>query len=206
MVDELVSRFGALGGSVDELTLVYDAGQDSKANQAKLARSPLHFVGSLPPSDHPGLMAVPRGRYRVVDSEAFPGLTAFESRASALGGEHRVVVTHSQNLHALQSQGFAQTLGKATGQLAEISARLEGGKTKKDRPALEAEIGRVLAPRWLDRVVTFELSGDSPASTRLSFAIDDKARRALEAELFPNPPVLYSGRRKIPEKTLKSHR
>jgi len=64
MVDELVSRFGALGLPADELTLVYDAGQDSKKNQTKMAESPLHFVGSLPPSDHLELMAVSRRRYR----------------------------------------------------------------------------------------------------------------------------------------------
>jgi len=108
MVDELVSRFGALGLPADELTLVYDAGQDSKKNQTKMAESPLHFVGSLPPSDHLELMAVSRRRYRVVNEEAFPGLTAFESRSSALGGKYRVVVTHSQNLHDLQLQGFAR--------------------------------------------------------------------------------------------------
>jgi len=39
MVDELVSRFGALGLPADELTLVYDAGQDSKKNQTKMARA-----------------------------------------------------------------------------------------------------------------------------------------------------------------------
>jgi len=72
MVDELVSRFGALGLPADELTLVYDAGQDSKKNQTKMAESPLHFVGSLPPSDHLELMAVSRRRYRVVNEEAFP--------------------------------------------------------------------------------------------------------------------------------------
>ena len=84
MVDELVGRFGALGGQEDELTSVYDAGQDSKANQTKVAGSPLHFVGSLPPSEHPELLVAPRTRYRVVDEEAFPGLTAFEGRANAL--------------------------------------------------------------------------------------------------------------------------
>ncbi len=193
MVDELVSRFGALGGSTDELTLVYDAGQDSKANQAKVAGSPLHFVGSLPPSDYPELTAVSRRRYRVVDSEAFPGLSAFESRAQALDGEYRVVVTHSQNLHELQARGFAQTLAKATGQLAELSARLERGRTKKERAGVEAEIAKILAPRWLNRVVTFELIGDSPASSRLTFAVDDKARKALETELF-GKRVLFTDR------------
>jgi transposase len=193
MVDELVSRFGALGLPADELTLVYDAGQDSKKNQTKMANSPLHFVGSLPPSDHLELMAVSRRRYRIVDEEAFPALTAFESRASALGGKYRVVVTHSQNLHDLQLQGFAQTLAKARGQLAELSARLERGKTRKDRDELAAEIARILAPRWLERVISFELTGEPQAGYRLSFGIDVKAQKALEADLF-GKRVLFTDR------------
>ena len=193
MVDELVNRFGALGLPADELTLVYDAGQDSKKNQTKMAESPLHFVGSLPPSDHLELMAVSRRRYRVVNEEAFPALTAFESRSSALGGKYRVVVTHSQNLHDLQLQGFSQTLAKACGQLAEVSARLGRGKTRKDRAELEAEIARILAPRWLERVISFELTGDSQAGYRLAFGIDVKARKALEAELF-GKRVLFTDR------------
>jgi transposase len=193
MVDELASRFGSLGGSQHELTLVYDAGQDSTANQTKVDGSPLHFVGSLPPSDHLELMAVSRRRYRVVDEEAFPELSAFETKMTALGGKYRVVVTHSQNLHDLQRQGFSQTLAKASGQLAEVSARLERGKTKKDRRAVEAEITRILAPRWLERVVTFELTGDSPATYRLSFGIDARAQKALETELF-GKRVLFTDR------------
>jgi transposase len=138
-------------------------------------------------------MAVSRRRYRVVNEEAFPGLTAFESRSSALGGKYRVVVTHSQNLHDLQLQGFSQTLAKACGQLAEVSARLGRGKTRKDRAELEAEIARILAPRWLERVISFELTGDSQAGYRLAFGIDVKARKALEAELF-GKRVLFTDR------------
>jgi hypothetical protein len=51
MVNELVARWGALAADTDNLTLVYDAGQDSVANQAVIESTPLHFVGSLPPSD-----------------------------------------------------------------------------------------------------------------------------------------------------------
>ncbi len=41
MVEELVTRFNALSGEQGELTLVFDAGQDSKGNQEKVAESPL---------------------------------------------------------------------------------------------------------------------------------------------------------------------
>ena len=72
----------------------------------------MHFVGSLPPSDHPELLAVPKGRYKAVDKMRFPGLSAFETRKTVFGVERRVVVTHSQNLHDKQSRGFDQTLGQ----------------------------------------------------------------------------------------------
>ncbi len=58
LLAELVARFEALEGDTGELTLVFDAGQNSADNLELIAGSPLHFVGSLPPSDHPDLLAV----------------------------------------------------------------------------------------------------------------------------------------------------
>jgi len=47
-----------------------------------------------------------------------------------------------------------------------------------------AEVGRILRPRWLDRIVQPSLTGEKPAQLRLTWTIDEAARRALEAELF----------------------
>src|SRR5664279_3206971 len=45
VVSELVSRFGPLAETGGELTLVYDAGQNSADNQELMEDNPLHFVG-----------------------------------------------------------------------------------------------------------------------------------------------------------------
>ena len=184
VLSELVTRWGVLANDSDQLTLVYDAGQDSEANQSAVAASPLHFVGSLPPSQHLDLLAIPRRRYQVVDAERFGGLTATETKTTALGAEYRVIVTHSQTFHAKQSRGFDQTLAKARRALVALSARLERGKTKKDRDGVEAEISTIVRPRWVSRVITTTLSGDRPAAFRLSFTEDARARRTLEDQLF----------------------
>lgn len=184
LVGELVGRFEALGAAASDLTLVYDAGQNSAGNQALIDNAALHFVGSVPPSDHPDLLAVPAERYRIVDSKRFPGLTAFETRKVIFGVERRVVVTHSQNLHDKQVRGFEQTLIKARRQLGEIQARLARGRTRKPRDKVEAEIADVLKPRWINRVITTTLTGDEPAELRLTWRTDNRARRALEDELF----------------------
>ena len=196
MVTELVARFEALipeetGLGIERLTLVYDAGQNSDANYQLLDGAPLSFVGSLPPSDHPDLLAVGKDRYAVVDAERFAGLVAFETTKVVFGKERRLVVCHSEGLHAKQSRGFDQTLAKAHRQLAELQARLARGKTRKAREKVEAEIAAILAPRWVSRVITTTLTGESPAELRLRVRTSAKARAALEDELF-GKRILFS--------------
>src|ERR1017187_1894129 len=193
VLGELVARWGALAKESDQLTLVYDAGQDSEANQRAVAASPLHFVGSLPPSQHLDLLAIAKRRYAVVDAERFPGLSAVETRADALGAEYRVIVTHSETFHAKQSRSFDQTLAKARRALVALAERLERGKTRKDRDAVEAEIAKIVRPRWVSRVPTTTLRGERPAAFGLSFSEDAVARRALEEELF-GKRVLFTDR------------
>ena len=70
------------------------------------------WVGSLPPSDHPDLLAIAARRYRTVDADRFGGLTAHPTRTHALGADRRVILTHSPTLHAAQARGFEQTLNR----------------------------------------------------------------------------------------------
>jgi transposase len=188
MVKELSERFATLlpenNDGTDRLTLVFDAGQNSQANYELVEGSPFHFVGSLPPSDHPDLLAIGKDRYRALDKARFPGLTGFETTKVVFGAERRIVVTHSENLHQKQTRGFEQTLAKARRQLALVAERLEGGKTRKEKDAIEAEIAAILRPRWVARVLSTSLVGDSPAGMRLSFSVRPKARAALEEEIF----------------------
>ena len=112
VVDELVARYRGLAADDQDLTVVFDAGQNSAGNFAHLAEAGLQFVGSLPPSDYPDLLALPASRLSVIDAGRFPGLTGYETTAEALGATRRVLLTHSATLHARQSRGFDQTTGK----------------------------------------------------------------------------------------------
>jgi len=189
VIDELVSRYRTLiddaaSAGTPAPTVVFDAGQNSAANFAHLDATGLGFVGSLPPSEHPELLAVPARRRRPVDADRYPGLTAFDTRATVFGIDRRVVLTHSPTLHAAQSRGFDQTLAKATGRLTDLAATLARGHTRRQRDAVQAEITTITKARWVARVLTTELTGQTPAQLRLTWRIDPKARRALETETF----------------------
>jgi transposase len=184
VVDELVARYRAIAADDQDLTVVFDAGQNSAGNFTHLADAGLQFVGSLPPSGYPDLLALPASRLAPVDAARFPGLTGYETTAAALGATRRVLLMHSATLHARQSRGFDQTIAKAARKLAELAARLERGRTRRDRAAVEAEIAAITRPRWLNRVLAATLDGDKPSQLRLTWTVSDQARRELETGLF----------------------
>jgi transposase len=185
MIEELARRYTtALGGPGAGATVTFDAGQNSQPNFARLAELGLHFVGSVPPSDHPGLLARPATDRQVVPAYAAEQLSAFETTAMVLGRQRRVVLTHSPGLHTAQQAGFAQTLRKATAALTELAARLARGRTRRPPAKVQAEIDTICAPRWVARVITTDLTGDTPATLRLTWRIDHTAQAGLEEEIF----------------------
>jgi transposase len=197
VLDELVARYRLLVESVESLTVVYDAGQNSTDNHAFVEQCGVGFVGSLPPSDHPDLLAIPRSRYRVVDPDRFGDLRAADTTVTALGVTRRAVLTHSPTLHAAQSRGLDQTLAKARARLGELQARLHRGNTRRDRAKVEADIATICKPRWVNQILTVTLTGDDPANFRLSWRTDTRARARLEARLF-GKRILFTNRDRWP--------
>ena len=193
VIDELVARYRDLAAQVESLTVVYDAGQNSAANHQVVEALGVGFVGSLPPSDHPELLAVPRSRYTPVDADRYPGLSCVDTTCTALGVTRRAVLTHSATLHAAQSRGLDQSLAKAHRRLGELQAKLAGGKTRRQRPAVEAELAAICKPCWVGQVITTALTGDRPAQLRLSWRTDTRARQRLETRLF-GKRILFTNR------------
>jgi transposase len=193
VVADLMARYRQLVDQVESLTLVYDAGQNSARNHALVEDSEVGFVGSLPPSDHPALLALPKSRYRSVDPDRFPGLSYVDTTVTALGVTRRAVLTHSQTLHDKQSRGFTQTIGKAIDRLIDLQARLARGATRRSRDAVQSEITTILKPRWVGEVITATLTGTDPAELRLSWRTDIRARQRLEQRLF-GKRVLFTNR------------
>ena len=189
MIRSLAARHAALAAAAGqdgtEMTVVFDAGQNSEANFALLAGTNLHYVGSVPASDCRDLLAVPASARAVVDEDRFGQLTAYDTRRVIYGTGRRAILTHSPELHQHQARGFdGTTLAKAARQLDELAATLARGKTRRAKDKVEAEIAKITHDAWVRRVITWELTGDTPRDLRLAWSIDAAARAALEEEIF----------------------
>ena len=168
-----------------EMTVVFDAGQNSEANFAHLAGAGLRYIGSVPASDCPDLTALPAARRTIVDKDRFGGLTACDTRRVVYGAERRAILTHSPELRDSQARGFdGTTLAKAGKKLDELAATLARGKTRRSRDRVEAEITAITSKPWVRRVIRWQLTGDQPKDLRLTWHADPGARAALEEEIF----------------------
>ena len=181
----LADTEGNAGTVWPSMTVVFDAGQNSTANFEHLRESGLHYVGSVPPSDCPDLLALPAADRKTVDNKRYPGLTAIDTRREVYGQDRRVVLTHSQNLHEDQARSFTDTtLAKVGQQLDDLAATLARGKTRRTREQLTTEIEKITHNPWVHAVIDWELTGENPADRRLTWTIDTAKRQALEENIF----------------------
>jgi transposase len=187
MLTELCGRYAAYTAAASvsgQVSVVFDAGQNSAANFADLRATGIGYVTSLPPSDHADLLALPKRSRRRVDQTRFAGLTALQRRKDIYGRPTRVILTHSPTLHAGQSRGLDQTLAKAQARLSQLAQRLARGKTRRGKDAVTAEIHTICKDTWVKRILTWNLTGTNPADLKLTWSIDQDARDSLEEEIF----------------------
>lgn len=73
ITDCLVARYRALREHLEDITIVFGKGNNSKGGMAKVDESPYHFVGSLVPSHHKDLLEIPRNNenYHPIDLKRF---------------------------------------------------------------------------------------------------------------------------------------
>ena len=168
MIDQLLSQYRAVcaaaavpDGAAD-MTVVFDAGQNSADNFAHLARAGLHYIGSVPASDCPDLTALPASIRSAVDKDWFGGLTAYDTRRAVYGAERRAILTHSPELHASRRAGFNGTTLANGKKLDELAATLARGKTRRGKDKVKAEIESITRKPWVRRVTTWQLAGHQP--------------------------------------------
>src|SRR5262249_50756527 len=100
-----------------------DKGNNSRDNLHRLARTPYHVIGSLVPSQHPELLAIPLRRFRRL-SQQFGRTWGYRTTKEVFGRPWALVVTRSPSLLRGQLRGIRQHLAKKLKALAELQDKL----------------------------------------------------------------------------------
>ena len=141
ITEELAAHYGDLAESCEHITLIFDKGNNSAEGLQTLTETPFHFVGSLVPTQHPDLLAVPRRQFRAFATPRLDGVEVYRTQKKVFGGIRTVLITFNQNLLDGQLQGLTTSLDKARNKLRDLQQQLRRrreGKVKGKAPALES--------------------------------------------------------------------
>jgi transposase len=137
LTDELIKRHELLSTQVEDITLIFDKGNNSKANLHAVDNSPYHFIGSLVPSQHPDLLAVPREHFRSLAAEGLPGVSVYRCKKEVFGKTRTIVVSYNERLFVAQSRTLLREIAKRQRLLAELQESLQrrhAGQIKGGKP------------------------------------------------------------------------
>ena len=182
---DIRERLAKLSIELEDVTLVYDKGNNSKANQARVDASQIGYVASLVPTQHADLLGIPVAEYRPVDSGRLQGVPVLRLQKDIWGERRTVVLFISEQLKAGQIRGLEQHLARRLRELAEWKSQLSKPRSgPRSQKAAEKKIDSLLSGQYLSRVLRITYDDTRSGSDRLQFGIDEQARSYLEQEVF----------------------
>ncbi len=127
VLDDLVARYHQIceGNGKEDVTLVFDKGNNAEDIIEELAGSPYHIVGSLVPTQHQDLLAVPRAKLERLDPKRFPAeVLSYRTKKEVFGSEFTVLVTWNENLRTAQMKTLEREVAKRRQKLVDLQGRL----------------------------------------------------------------------------------
>lgn len=160
-------------GHVQELTVVFDKGNNSERNVEFIERQGVHFIGSLSPSHYRTLCSVRLSRYTKAKLDSGREILLFDTKAKAFDQHVRVVITYNEATARKKERRFQKNLGHA---LAELN-QVRWAKVKDP----EAKIRELVSPKL--PAYLFKIEGEGAG---IKVGLDRKAVRAYRQRFGKN--------------------
>ena len=178
-------RVEHLVGQVEDLTLVYDRGNNSKANQALVDALPVHYVASLVPSQHADLMAIPTRSYTRLGPGPLVNRRVYRCRRTLWGAERTLVLYISPTLQRGQRRGLQQHLSKRLDALEQWQQTLSKPRSgPRSAATARKRVAALQSGQYIQQVLKIDYHSRRKGANRLSWQIDQAALDYLEAEVF----------------------
>jgi transposase len=191
MFKEYFSRFRDritdVARELESITLVFDRGNNSKANLASVDASDIHYVASMTPHHHRDLIKVANKQFEATELGDEEILT-YRTQREIWGKKRTVVVLVSEILRQGQERGIFQSLEKVLASLQELKTMLDREKEglqprrKRTRGELESRVTTAISRQFIKTIISWKLTGTSGTGWKLSFWLNEKALLRLREE------------------------
>ncbi len=188
ITERIVSRYKALANTVENITIVFDKGNNSEANLAGIDASPYHFVGSLKLNQCPEISDLKKEWLTPLNHPRLYGVSAFRYPRKMFGGDRTVVVTHNEQLFLAQTQSLLKEIRKRTQGLNKLGQNLQrrrAGEIKGGRKptviTVKKQVADILKGQYVKEIVQVKVieKGGFP---ELTYQVDQETLNRIFSE------------------------
>jgi transposase len=184
VLESIKQRMLALKGSLDSMTVVYDKGNVSQANQRRVDELKIHYVSGLTVASQREFVDRANPLLAPVKLDNDETVPAYRAKETVWGAERTLVVLLSERLREGQIAGVMQHVEKAKIMLADLADMLRRGTQRRTRAQIQRDIENELKGRQhLNEVLRFQLTGEDPPLS-LTYEFDPGALNALAQSTF----------------------
>jgi transposase len=169
-VDRLREWISLLDAEVEDLTLVFDKGNNSESNIGLLEGMRVGFVGSLRPSLHRDLLLIPLEEFTLAYRDGERETLSYRTTNEVFGARRTVVVAYNEELREAHMARLADMVEGRLRVLEEVEAGLNKGRLrtkKRVRERVQRRLKKPLLVRWKVRqrkgVLSLEYGPDPEA-------------------------------------------
>ena len=180
----LREKLAELNLSLEEITLVFDKGNNTKNNFAKLDTENIPYVASLSLSYHQELLEIPLSRYRKVKvgEEEIP---CYCIRREVWGKERTLVLYLSEKLRCGQVQGLTQALQKKYSMLQELKEKLNNPRAhKKQIEDVQNKVQEILQGERGPELIKVSIHEKGSGRFDITWELDFGAYQKITEEVF----------------------
>jgi len=189
IVERLTERLGEFRDRVEDITLVFDKGNNSQDNFEQLAGTPLSFVGSLVPTHYPELLQIPLEQFAPLEHPRLQGVLALRCAVQVFGHWRTVVVTHNPRLFEAQRKTLEREVRKRLRKLRALKRRLDNwrhGRGRGQAPtadSVQKNLTVILHGRHMKQLLTAVIT-PTPQGPSLDYGWNHPAWRELSRTLL----------------------
>jgi len=192
VLDDLVARHDQIRRDNDDITLVFDKGNNAEDIIQELGESPYHIVGSLVPTHHKDLLATPRAKLKRLDPKRFSAeVLSYRTKKTVYGSEFTALVTWNENLHEAQVKTLEREVAQRREKLFVLQRRLQARARSRSprgkaptKASVKKVVDRILKGRHMKDLFKVTIERRERALPTLQFRFDARAWERLDRTLL----------------------
>ena len=183
VVQQVKTRMQDLNLDLEQHTLVFDRGNNSKTNLGLVKQLGLYYVGALTPCNHQKLINEAMDNLQKCDVDGETILT-YRDKRDIWGEERTVVVLISEKLKAGQIRGIYQSLKKTENRLLKIQKALcNPGAKKRSQEEVAGQVEGKIAGQFVKRIIEWEIKKQAKGKLKLTFSVNQEKLDLIHRQL-----------------------